>query len=426
MLKRLKTLTSSSGAISLFFISGGNIISTIISALALIIFSRFLGPAEFGVFSAGFALMQIIIRVVDMGVNTAAERTIAQKYETSERPTAISYMQLVLWIRSFAITIVLIIGLLFSQSIATWLGITNLLIIRLAFLTSFGTVFYEYVALLLQSTQAFMYVARMAIAQASAKLIFGLILIWQHALTATSALAIYGLMPFFGALSSLRRIPLTSFDLPPNWQKLGKTLGLTARWTAINMIGVTLADNIDILLVQKLLGSYQTGIWGAAGRLALFASLIGLSMTTVLSIRVARYNNKKDLDVYLAKAKWLALGGATLVLLGIPLAGLGLWLTVGPEYLVGTTPLILMLVAVALATSAAPYTALFYLFNRPEYYAYVGIILAVGITVGNWFAIPIYGLIGAGTVKIVVRAAILVFTLFYARSSYLGQVKYSK
>lgn len=47
----------------------GNMAGTALSAVALIIISRILGPSEFGQFSVGFAIVLILIKVNDVGLS---------------------------------------------------------------------------------------------------------------------------------------------------------------------------------------------------------------------------------------------------------------------------------------------------------------------------------------------------------------------
>ena len=74
-----------SSLISILTVSAGNFTGMMTSAIALIIYSRFMGPAEFGLFSVAFAFMQIVVRIADFGTNMAAERTIARAYDHQSR-----------------------------------------------------------------------------------------------------------------------------------------------------------------------------------------------------------------------------------------------------------------------------------------------------------------------------------------------------
>lgn len=411
-----------SGLLSIAILGSGNVIGTIISAIALILFSRFMGPTEFGLFSAAFAAMQIVIRLSDLGTNMATERAIARVSGKDDELTE-RLMRVALW---FKLTTFLISATV-AWFLAPWISnallhIDNVGLIRTAFVLALGTIFFEYSTVVFQSTHHFALVARITLAQAIGKLLFGILFIWQGMLNATTGLLVYGLLPGIGALLGWTKNPLSSFSLPKTWKKDLKGILSVAKWTAIAAIAATLADNIDTLLVQSFMSSYDTGIWSGAVRIATFASVLGWSVGAVLNVRVAKYHDKEHLNAYLKKAWKVALAIFGVLALSIPLASLAISLTIGGAYLSGTLPLQILIIAAGLSGAAAPYVALFYLFDKPQYYAIAGIIQTAILICGDLVFIPNFGLIGAAWVRVIVRLVILIFTLLYARSAYVKHV----
>lgn len=410
----------SKGLLSIAVLGSGNILGTIISAIALILFSRYMGPTEFGLFSAAFAAMQIVVRITDLGTNTAVERSVARVIDTDKK-LADRLMRMSLWFKIISYISCVTIAWFLSPWIAhTILKIDNLSLIRSAFLFSIGTIFFEYSMIIFQSTHKFGLVARITIAQAIGKLGFGLILIWQSLLSASTALLVYGILPGLGALLAWKRNTLSSLTLPKTWRKDVRIILAVAKWTAVAAVAATLSDNIDTLLVQSFMSSYETGIWAGAVRIATFASVIGWSVGTVLNIRVAKYTDPKNLQIYLNKSWKLSLGIILLLTLSLPLAPLIINLTIGSAYLEGVIPLQILIMSSAFAGAASPYVALFYLFDKPQYYAYAGIIETLIIVLGGIIFIPMYGLIGAAWVRVLVRAIVFGFTLIYARRIYVS------
>jgi O-antigen/teichoic acid export membrane protein len=408
-----------SGFLAVLVLGSGNVLGTIISAIALILFSRFMGPTEFGLFSAAFAAMQIVVRLSDLGTNMASERAIARVHGKDDK-LADRLMRTALWFKLFCFTICAILAWLLAPWVShSLLHLDDLWLIHLAIATAIGTIFFEYSTVVFQSTHHFALVARITIAQAIGKLGVGLIFIWQGMLNSVSGLLVYGLLPGIGALLGWTKSPLSSFSLPKTWRKDLPVILSVAKWTGLAAIAATLADNIDTLLVQSFMSSYDTGIWSGAVRIATFASVLGWSVWSVLNVRVAKYTNFEHLSVYLQKAWKIALGIFLLIVLAIPFSSLAISLTIGGAYSSGTVPLQILLLATALTGATAPYVALFYLFDRPQYYAIAGIIQTAVLVLGDLLFIPSYGLIGAAWVRVVVRIVILVFTLIYARSSYV-------
>ena len=408
---------NSKGLLSIFILGSGNMIGTVISAIALILFSRYLGPSEFGIFSAGLAAMQIVIRLTDLGINMATERTLARAYgrdlDLVDRLLRVGF-----WLKIICFTICVTLGWILAPWIShTLLHIEDVTIIRIAFVLSFGTVLFEYTTVMFQASQRFAIVARITIAQALGKLLLGVMLIWQGALNSITAMILYGLMPGVGALLGWIKSPFTSYSLPKTWKKDLKVIMGVAKWTGIAAVSATMADNIDTLMVQSFMSSYDTGVWSGAVRIATFGSLLGWTVGSVLSNRVARYDEPKHLKEYLKKAWKISLLSFVVLCLAIPFAKLAIVLTVGSEYLGGVLPLQILLVATGIAGAVSPYSALFYLFDRPQYYAITGIFSMIILLIGDYIFIPIYGLNGAAYVRVGVKILTLLFTIIYVKQS---------
>lgn len=415
----------SSGLLSIAILGSGNVIGMVISAIALILFSRFMGPTEFGIFSAAFAAMQIAIRLADFGTNLAAERSIARVHAI-DLGLSDRLMRVALYFKLFSFAVVVAMGWILAPWISdSLLHLFNVSILRLAIILSIGTIFFEYSTLVFQSTHHFALAARIMVAQAIGKLVFGLIFIFQGGLHAVQALLIYGILPGVGALLGWHRHTISSFALPKTWEKDLKSILTIAKWTAVAALATTLAENIDILMVQSFMTSFDTGIWSGVGRIATFASVLGLSVGAVLNVRVAKYIESIHLLAYLKKSWKIALAIFVGLLLAIPFASLAITLTIGTSYLAGTLPLQILIFSTALAGATIPYTALFYLFDTPQYYTYFGIIQIIVLVVGDLIFIPQFGLIGAAWVRVAVRLAIFVFTLYYANQSYKKHLKKS-
>ncbi|MFZ2199587.1 MAG: oligosaccharide flippase family protein [Microgenomates group bacterium] len=413
MFKSLKP----SGLLSVIVLGSGNVMGMLISAVALILFSRYMGPSEFGLFSAAYAAMQIIVRLADFGTNMAAERAIARVHG-QDSDFADSLMRVAFWFKLASFGFVATLAWFTAPWISsTLLHLNNPSIIHFAVVLSLGTIFFEYSTLVFQSTHRFGQAARIVIAQAIGKFIFGLIFMYLGILHAKEALVIFGLMPGVGALLGWDKNTVTTFKLPKTWKSDLYHILNVAKWTLIAGLAASLAENIDTLMVQSFMTSFDTGIWAGVGRIATFASVLGLSVGAVLNVRVAKYARHSDLLSYLQKTWKIALAIFVGLLLAIPLAGLAIQLTIGPAYLPGVVPLQILIVATAIAGAAIPFVALFYLFDRPEYYAYAGLIQITTLVIGDLLLIPRYGLMGASVVRVIMRFAVLAFTLLYVRES---------
>ena len=419
----LKKLSESEGLKSSAIVTFGNLGGTAISAIALIILSRFLGPDQFGVFSVGFSLLLILNRAGDLGINLATQRYLASK----DNPQKQTLIQSVFVIKTLISLLILGFGLIFSNYLAThFLHLENSLIIKFAFLSSVAVIYFEYVNTIIQSLQYFTSFAVSILIQALLKILGVITMIVFSFLSPANSVILYGLTPLISGLviSFTKKLDLLNLSLTKKIIITDlKIIAPTIKWTSLAVIAAALADNIDVLIVQNLLNSTQTGIFSAGVRLATFVSLIGLSIGIVLNIRVAKYTTKNHLDKYLAKAKWLALLSFFAILLLTPFSRLMLLLTAGSSYLEGTATLVLLLISTAFLTATAPYVSLFFLYDKPQYFAISGILTALILIISDFFLINSFGILGAGYARIITRASVLVFTLIYAKTSYKQHLK---
>lgn len=414
----IKKLTQSEGLKSSAIVTFGNLGGTTVSAVALMIISRYLGPTQFGVFSAGFSLLLILNRAGDLGINLATQRYLASK----KNPENDSMVQSAFLAKAFISVIIILIGLTSSDFISShFLHLNNPLIVKLAFFSSIAVIYFDYVNTIIQAMQSFSLFAFSVFFQASLKIIGVILMIYFSIISPSSLVILYGGTPFLASLlvGLKNKLHLINFSQSKKTLKndLKKILP-TIKWTSVAVISAALADNLDVLIVQNMLTSDKTGIFSAAVRVATFASLIGLSIGTVLNIRVAKYTTKEHLDTYLRKAKLLA-GLSFLAICSLTIfSKLLLLVTAGSSYLGGTNTLSLLLVSTAFLTATTPYISLFFVFEKPQYFAISGILTATILIASDILLIPIFGIQGAGYARIITRGLLFLFTLIYAKKAY--------
>ena len=114
---RLKSLLTP-GILATLWVSFGSVSSSIIAALSLIITSRLLDPAEFGIFSAQFSLVLLLARIFDFGINLAIQRIISK----STSPQIISYtFQTGLFLKFISWSLCLLVSLTLAQPLHQYL-----------------------------------------------------------------------------------------------------------------------------------------------------------------------------------------------------------------------------------------------------------------------------------------------------------------
>lgn len=415
MVSLLKSVSSSEGLRSTAVVTIGNVVSTGLGAVAMIMAFRLVTPAEFGIFSAIFALMMIVVKIADLGTNIAMQKILSQPDEEIDNNDKKAVWGTVFLFKFIIGLLLIFLTFVFSSSLSS---ITNLsagyLLIGVS--SALGMIIYDQLVVTAQALQKFGLSVAVSSLQSVLKII-GLTIFYILDIAKPSLLIVlYGLAPLLGSLLVPLLIVLPLGKI--NWEKSKKMIWHIARFSSIAILSAAMADNIDILMIQSMLGGDDTGIYSAAARIASFVAIVGYATGTVLSVRVAKYKTKEHLTKYLRKAAQLAAASIVLMLISTIFAKPLILFTAGSPYLPAVTSLRYLLAATGLVMATSPYSALFYTLDKPQYFAISGVLISVLLLTGNYLFIPLFGLEGAGIAKLATRIIIFIFTYWYSRISY--------
>jgi len=171
----------------------------------------------------------------------------------------------------------------------------------------------------------------------------------------------------------------------------------------------------DRFFVAAFLGLTQLGLYAAAARLAAVLSLLTFGFHAAWGPMALRWGLLPDRDLrYAASLRVVAIVGGAVAAITSWLAGPLLWLLAGPDY-VSATPVVWLLACAVL------FSAMFFvvqiganLAQRGRLVALAVITAAVVNTVANIVLIPMLGYIGAGVATLATYA--LAYALMYALS----------
>lgn len=400
----------------------GNTGATAISAVALILTSRLLGPTQFGYYSVGIAVIIILSRLIDAGLNA----TILKFAPTAKTPKETNYIfSRTLTIKIWIGTLVTILGLLITPWLNQVFRLEHTSVLYLAFGFSLITMWYEHLLTMLQSLHRFTQAVMVNAIQATSKLT-SVLLLWMLGYAGpTSLFFCYVAAP---AMPFLVVPWLVSKESLPNWNpkpkpEIDQVITGMAKHAAIGFIAAGLIENIDILFVQRYLTAYETGLLGGVSKVALMVLLTAYSLGNVLNPRVAKYKERAHLDSYVRKCFGivaLAVGG---FICFVPFAKLSLIVTIGPEYIPGTPVLLILMAASFLTVATIPFLALFYTLKADWYFSLSGLIQLTIMIVGNLWLVPSIGLMGAAWTRLATRLFLFFFTvivsLWLYRKEYL-------
>ncbi len=409
----LKQLSSSQGLRDSVGMVAGNALAVSMSALALILISRLLGPSGFGEFSVGFAIILILSRINDLGLTNAVQQSIPRAENVKAKNRIFSYTTKLKLITGLAI---FVIGLIITPYLASLFGFSRPIIIYGAFAANIVTVFYEHLAAMLQSLHKIKGTVLINALQAGTKLIGTLFL---YLFGVSNPVPVF----YWYVFGPLLPVLLTAAFMPPwfalnfklKFKKEKALLQSMAKHAAVGFIAAGIIENIDILFVQGYLNSYETGLYGGASRLAMLFSLAAYSLASVLNPRVARYTSLEHLQRYLKKTLALIAGSAVGFLLLVPLIEPMIYYTIGQEYLAASNILLVLLGSALLTFASVPLIATFFSFKKAEWYFSASGILQLAIILGgNLLFVPVFGLTAAAWTRLASKIVLFSFTALMA------------
>lgn len=409
----IKSLSQSPGLRQSAILSGGNILSTGISAISIILLSRFMGPEEFGAFSVAFALSMLTTKIFDFGLNMSLQKYIAQSHP--HHPDQINGLAtLGVKVKAAGSVLILASALIFSSALVAALNLSdNTAIVILGIGLGVIVYWFDFLAFLFQGLSLFTSAALLASIQALTKVAVIIALIASGSLSAFTTYLGYGLAPITGILAGLFMLKgKISLKSTLN-QGLKRQLVRMTKFTAVLSISAALTDYLDILMVQKLTSQYETGLYSAATRITLLIAVVAFSINSVLNTRVSKYTQTATMIRYLKKASLFALISCLSIILLLPFSKLFLLITAGAAYFPADPALKYLLASGLLMLATAPLASVFYGIELPGYFAVSGVVQVSTLVLFNLILVPELGITGAGLARLLMRACVLLVTVLY-------------
>lgn len=406
---KIKKIDRNSGIIQSTLTIIGNILATGLSAIAIILITRILGPEKFGIFTVGFSIVLILTKINDMGLNTPVIKFASSNEDLKDRNTIYS---LAIKYKLLISTIIALTGIIGADSIAKLLNFPDKTIIILSFTIGLATVYYEQLLAVLQSLHRFTQGVVINALQAASKLILAAVLLFSGIHQVWAVFTAYAISPLLPILFKKQLLPQwVKINLQVKNKDIQNQLFKLAKHSSVALISAGIIENVDVLFVQKNLTAYETGLYSGVSRIAMIVALVAYSLGNVLNARVAKYKDKIHLQKYLKKATGVIILSILGFLIFVPLSKLVIFFTIGPEYYAGNNVLLILTGASFLAIAAIPFIALFYTLEADWYFSIGGILQLAIVLIGNAVFVPLYGLEAAAWTRLVTRGFLFLFTV---------------
>ncbi len=412
---RFGALTAGRTARHAILVTGGNLAGQAIGFIANIWLMRHLGPEGYGRFGVAVAVMMLASQLSDIGITTGFVRYMAL-FNRDDPSRATRLLRLTFLLKLAVGLLVLAGGWLCSGVLATWfLHAPELApLLRMAFVGSLGATLFGFFQAVFQASERFGPYVRANISNGLMKVLLVIGVGWGGSLHPLSAIGIFALVPFFGAvtsLASLRAGERKDIFTGPWDLDLTKVLINFSKWITLSTICVLLFNNIDTLLLQRLSNAREVGLYTTAWQLASIFPVVSGALTTAIMPRISIYRTKREIDLHMQSMRsviWIAIVGF-LIIFGF--SHLIISNILGGQFLEAQTIFNLLLISFMISLIMVPVSVLFFVLGQPQVLTFLNLIQLIVVVSLDLILIPEFGGFGAAITALVVRIIAIPYLL---------------
>jgi O-antigen/teichoic acid export membrane protein len=427
LIYRLPPVLRGRAAGDLLFTLGGRIVQLLFALAGNVISARTLGPADFGRFGLIIGTVTIAGTLADAGLTFAAVRFIARDRD-EHADAALTVARTYLVLRIGCGLLVSLPGILLAEPIALHvLGQPSLTpYLQLAFLILVGLSVSSYPGTVLTGLARFDKIGVAGILN-SIITVGGIAVLFL-----TGALSLGNLVLWNVALPILSTLP-TWFFLPVQWlpwrrpsegntgqlpiRQAARQLWAFGKWTAASNLGATVAAQIDLILLGRIVGPSAVGIYAVAVTLASRLDILNQSLFTIMMPRASRLRSRGEVRGYLRRlSRAIAVLAAGLVVVALLAQPAIVWLY-GDRYAAASALFLLLLFVLVSDLFTTSLSLVAFPLNRPHVLAFIEWIRVVVLALLGWPLITAFGAAGAALSRIASRVVSAVYITAWLRGA---------
>lgn len=375
------------------------IINMLIGLATTVLIARTLGEGNFGVFSSLIATVALLSIVPDFGFGPILVRELVQKPENTG---TIVGTGLVLRFMMFAGTLVLLnVILLLLHADGNRSLLINVMLLNVLFSAKLP-VLRNVLESVFRSRLTMGIPVALAILDSTVLFIFVLMVLQPDTsiLTFVILYTVSNIPGFLLMLAATRRTANASFSFDRN---LARSLLVFAFPVFLYAVFIAVYSNADVLLLQYRLGDYQTGIYGAAARLAGPLSFVSNAVTVALYPSLSKYTHGAGENT----GNVVRLGFKILSVIGVSVAVFGFFsarpiatFLYGTKFQESWLPLSILLFAQVFAFLSFFFTNVNTAINRQSWNTLFAVIVCTANVGLNVLLIPYWSASGAAVARL--------------------------
>lgn len=418
-LDRGRALIAGRTARNTLLVTGGNLAGQAIGFVANLWLMRRLGPESYGRFGVAVAVMMLASQLSDIGITTGFVRYMALYHR--EEPAKASRLLRLTFLLKLGVGVAVLAGgwALSGVMAGRFLRAPELApLLRLAFVGSLGATLFGFFQAVFQAGERFGPYVRSNVSNNVLKVALVIGAGWGGWLHPLSAIGIFALVPFLGALgalTSLRREERRDIFTGPWDRSLAGVLMNFSKWVTLSTLCVLVINNIDTFLLQRLSSTREVGLYTSAWQLASIFPVVTGALTTAITPRVSSFKTHEEIHNYLKNMKtilFVAIFGFVLLYLCSNIIIIQL---LGKRYADAREIFNILLFGFMISLVVAPLSVLFFAMDKPNILSWLNVIqlpLIVGL---DLYLIPRYGGVGAAWSAFLIRVIAAAYMVFLLR-----------
>ena len=384
----------------------GHLLTAGLGFIAVLVVSRTLGPANFGLFSAAQAVILVVSGVADLGLSVTMVRFVARDLPVDEQRAHLT-LQTATGVRLVIALLIVLLSWPLAQATVRWGlgGQGSPAFACLALIGAAATLTLNFQVAIFQAYQRFLRLSAWTVGMNVLKLALVAGLWWLGWLRAGSALVAYVLATAVAVLVAWLFLPRRFLRQPAaigeRRAALSSLFGFS-KWVTVGYVAGMFMSRVDIFLLAHFRGSEEVGLYSAAFQLAMIFPLLAGVLFTVLLPHVSQMQGKAQLQPFLRRTLAVSGIGLLLALPAVLFAGPLVHLLFSARYAASAGIFQVLCLNFVLALVTQPLSTVLYATDRPDAMAAVASLQLALAVAGNWLSVPRYGGLGAAWATVAV------------------------
>ncbi len=410
------TLLKSKAAFQILLVTLGRGAGFGIALLTSILLVRFLGPAEYGIYATGMAIIMVVIGTVgeslDLGILKYVPLYLKEGEHKARQVVNVTFkLKLLLGLG------LLLLSVAFAAEIAQVLfkNVELGRIVRIAACGVVGIFMLKSLTSYLQASERFHAYLAVELSHTLLKAGAILALFFIGTLTSFSALVVSAMASFVIFLLMGRLLP-KGYLWSGGFDK--DALSTVIHFTKWIMLGNGIAaihSRLDIFMLGLLRGSKDVGVYSAAIALGTIPELLGSFVIIISYPKIMPLYERGALKDYLVSSlKYSAPVCLGVIIVAVWLADPVIRLVYTEEYLASIPILRLVVARSILWWLSGPLATPLLAMLRPRLLLFINIFIFLFLLAGNALVIPLYGPLGTAWLNVIAYASVEVVLLWSA------------